>query len=547
MSCARGGRRWFVILHFYMFRHLVVLPLWANLLPMAPADARVDSTVTNSLQQHASSAATQLKASDTHASAHIQAAASAATAQLKAAATIAATQLRTTTTAAASWLRATWPHALDTLRKRPWLLAGPFALLMLQSTWAQLRRPRLRQAKDADTTRANSSSPSERVPLAFHQVVLDQGVKPRRPKPARAAGAGDAADGSCVSEPMQIVLTGGPLGGKSSLAARLSDALHERGVAVYVAPSVAAMLFNCGCARPDASDAAAILHFEIAVLQLQLQLEASFQRIARASGERRVAIVYDRGVLDVAAYLPRELWGELARQVLLPLSPAPRRASTPLASATTTTTWFAPSPSPPLTAHLSSWRAAGAAGAAADRLLRRHRAHGHRRRHERRRGRVVAGRRLLLRRGARRQPCRGAASRRGDPRGAPRYCIAIRPATWFDPSHTPLRTPCGLTPPTPPSPPPWFDPLLRTTCFPPSRRGRRCRAPTQTTCASTTRPTSTASCAAPPRPSSPSSASRLMLRERWAGSRSSASFGYLYLWCAFDRRVLLRLFSLCLT
>ena len=453
MSCARGGRRWFVILHFYMLRHLVVLPLWANLLPMAPADARVDSTVTNSLQQHASSAATQLKASDTHASAHIQAAASAATAQLKAAATIAATQLRTTTTAAASWLRATWPHALDTLRKRPWLVAGPFALLLLQSTWALLRRPRLRQAKDADTTRANSSSPSERVPLAFHQVVLDQGVKPRRPKPARAAGAGDAADGSCVSEPMQIVLTGGPLGGKSSLAARLSDALHERGVAVYVAPSVAAMLFNCGCARPDASDAAAILHFEIAVLQLQLQLEASFQRIARASGERRVAIVYDRGVLDVAAYLPRELWGELARQVLLPLSPAPRRASTPLASATTTTTWFAPSPSPPLTAHLSSWRAAGAAGAAADRLLRRHRAHGHRRRHERRRGRVVAGRRLLLRRGARRQPCRGAASRRGDPRGAPRYCIAIRPATWFDPSHTPLRTPC------------WFDPLLRTTCF----------------------------------------------------------------------------------
>ena len=426
MSCARGGRRWFVILHFYMFRHLVVLPLWANLLPMAPADARVDSTVTNSLQQHASSAATQLKASDTHASAHIQAAASAATAQLKAAATIAATQLRTTTTAAASWLRATWPHALDTLRKRPWLVAGPFALLLLQSTWALLRRPRLRQAKDADTTRANSSSPSERVPLAFHQVVLDQGVKPRRPKPARAAGAGDAADGSCVSEPMQIVLTGGPLGGKSSLAARLSDALHERGVAVYVAPSVAAMLFNCGCARPDASDAAAILHFEIAVLQLQLQLEASFQRIARASGERRVAIVYDRGVLDVAAYLPRELWGELARQVLLPLpshqhdhelllplhqqhdvllplSPAPPRphgSPPPLRLS-----------SPPLTTHLFELaRAAGAAGAAADRLLRRHRAHGHRRRHERRLGRVLPGRRLLLRRGARRQPCRGAAA-----------------------------------------------------------------------------------------------------------------------------------------
>ena len=256
---------------------------------MAEVASRRASAVADSLSQHAVVAAAQLKGTAT---------------QLQAALSAAASQLRANTAVAASWLRATWPQALDAARKQPWLFAGPFALLLLPGSIALLRRPRLRQ----EAGRATSPT-SERLPVAFHQVVLDPGAKPRKPKVARAPGA--EADGA--SEPMQIVLTGGPLGGKSSLAARLSDELQNLGVTVYVAPSVAAMLFNCGCARPDATDADAILSFEIAVLQLQLQLEASFQRIARASGER-CAIIYDRGVLDVAAYLPRELWGELARQ-----------------------------------------------------------------------------------------------------------------------------------------------------------------------------------------------------------------------------------------
>ena len=39
--------------------------------------------------------------------------------------------------------------------------------------------------------------------------------------------------------------------------------------------------------------------------------QASFQRIAAASRHERCVIIYDRGVLDVAAFLPRELWGAL--------------------------------------------------------------------------------------------------------------------------------------------------------------------------------------------------------------------------------------------
>ena len=84
--------------------------------------------------------------------------------------------------------------------------------------------------------------------------------------------------------PMQVVLTGGPLGGKSSLAAHLVTELQQRGVAVFVAPSVAALFLNCGCTRPDAGDAQGLLQFECAVLQLQLSLEARSLRLAATSG-----------------------------------------------------------------------------------------------------------------------------------------------------------------------------------------------------------------------------------------------------------------------
>ena len=41
--------------------------------------------------------------------------------------------------------------------------------------------------------------------------------------------------------------------------------------------------------------------------------QASFQRIAAASRHARCVIIYDRGVLDVAAFLPREQWGGARR------------------------------------------------------------------------------------------------------------------------------------------------------------------------------------------------------------------------------------------
>ena len=249
---------------------------------MAEVASRRASAVADSLSQHAVVAAAQLKGTAT---------------QLQAALSAAASQLRANTAVAASWLRATWPQALDAARKQPWLFAGPFALLLLPGSIALLRRPRLRQ----EAGRATSPT-SERLPVAFHQVVLDPGAKPRKPKGrerrARPMALGVDADRA----------TGGPLGGKSS-SQRSTDELQNLGDCMWrrrwrrCSSTAAARAptpptptrSSASRSQPGAATAARGL----------------FQRCA---SERRAApIIYDRGVLDVA-YSPRELWGELARQ-----------------------------------------------------------------------------------------------------------------------------------------------------------------------------------------------------------------------------------------
>ena len=62
------------------------------------------------------------------------------------------------------------------------------------------------------------------------------------------------------------MLTGGPLGGKATLAARLRTELSERGWRVIIAPSVLALLCNSGCTIPQPDDAPALLQFEARVV-----------------------------------------------------------------------------------------------------------------------------------------------------------------------------------------------------------------------------------------------------------------------------------------
>ena len=112
----------------------------------------------------------------------------------------------------------------------------------------------------------------------------------------------------------RVVLTGGPCGGKSSSLAHVSAALQKRGFNVFAAPEVPTILLSGGCEYPGEAGAEKLEQFEMALLQLQVQMEDSFCRIAASTGRPSV-VICDRGLLDVAAYLPADgaLWRRLLR------------------------------------------------------------------------------------------------------------------------------------------------------------------------------------------------------------------------------------------
>lgn len=110
----------------------------------------------------------------------------------------------------------------------------------------------------------------------------------------------------------RVCLTGGPCGGKSSSQESLSKALTAKGYNVYFAPEVPTILMNGGCVYPGLAPEkkAQLTAFEDGIIQMQLQMERSFTKIASSTGKPSV-VIFDRGLLDIPAYLPREAWLEL--------------------------------------------------------------------------------------------------------------------------------------------------------------------------------------------------------------------------------------------
>jgi hypothetical protein len=78
----------------------------------------------------------------------------------------------------------------------------------------------------------------------------------------------------------------------------------------YCVPEVPSLLNAGGAIYPGIDAGKRLMEFETALIKLQLQAEESFLQIAKASGKKSV-VVFDRGLLDVAAYLPEDLWKEL--------------------------------------------------------------------------------------------------------------------------------------------------------------------------------------------------------------------------------------------
>lgn len=98
-----------------------------------------------------------------------------------------------------------------------------------------------------------------------------------------------------------IVLTGGPSGGKSTLQRAIGEQLPE----AYCAPEIATILLSGGFPAPNEKhpwEGAWQYNFQVAVAAGQFALENISYR--RACHEGKHLIVFDRGLLDGASYLP---------------------------------------------------------------------------------------------------------------------------------------------------------------------------------------------------------------------------------------------------
>uniref|UniRef100_A0A7S2W782 NadR/Ttd14 AAA domain-containing protein n=1 Tax=Eucampia antarctica TaxID=49252 RepID=A0A7S2W782_9STRA len=109
-------------------------------------------------------------------------------------------------------------------------------------------------------------------------------------------------------EPLyKIVLTGGPCGGKTTALARLSYYLRERGFEVMTVPEAFTIMASNGFSMEYFSVGGMPFEVQNAVMDMQIALEDSFERILRARGKPSVMLC-DRGLMDGAAYVTSEEW-----------------------------------------------------------------------------------------------------------------------------------------------------------------------------------------------------------------------------------------------
>jgi len=114
---------------------------------------------------------------------------------------------------------------------------------------------------------------------------------------------------------INIVLTGGPCAGKTTALAKVIQYFTYRGYAVYAQPE-AATLFNQGGVNFLTDDKRLFFECEKQLLSFQLQTEECFRKMAEWSGKPAI-IVYDRGVMDIAAYMSKDMWEALLDEMRL--------------------------------------------------------------------------------------------------------------------------------------------------------------------------------------------------------------------------------------
>ena len=112
----------------------------------------------------------------------------------------------------------------------------------------------------------------------------------------------------------KIVLTGGPCAGKTTTISRIEEHLIEKGYHVLVLNECATEMIKAGI-RPFGDNAATDYDFENEVLNLQLYKEKRYNDfLSKYDDDTKIVILYDRGTVDVKAYLGEENYNKMLKE-----------------------------------------------------------------------------------------------------------------------------------------------------------------------------------------------------------------------------------------
>src|SRR3989344_3744910 len=111
---------------------------------------------------------------------------------------------------------------------------------------------------------------------------------------------------------VSIVLTGGPCAGKTTALSMLSQWLAKRSVTAVVVPETATLLMQGGLNPRDPS--VSPFDFQHRITTFQTMMETHFRDIAESyANDRKVVLLFDRGLMDSKAYVEPEVFEELLR------------------------------------------------------------------------------------------------------------------------------------------------------------------------------------------------------------------------------------------
>lgn len=114
----------------------------------------------------------------------------------------------------------------------------------------------------------------------------------------------------------KFVLTGGPCAGKTTALSTINNVFTQKGYTVLIISETATELILSGV-HPWNSSKQAVLDFEYAITKKQILKEDLYEEIIKTIPNNKILVIYDRALLDAAAYISEKDFNSVLSKLCL--------------------------------------------------------------------------------------------------------------------------------------------------------------------------------------------------------------------------------------